>query len=85
MCESLMESNHELFTQYFIKDFCELANDKVVNVRMAVAEAIQKSFKKNQEFIKGNDKLKEVVSILKEDKCRDVKEIMNDVIVDTID
>jgi hypothetical protein len=39
MCESMM-SNKELFEKYFIKEFCELSKDRVINVRMALCETL---------------------------------------------
>ncbi len=44
MCESLMgnEKNKDIFKEHFMKILVGLADDKVINVRLVLAEIVQK-------------------------------------------
>jgi len=46
MCDSLMDSK-DIFIAFFLKEFVELQNDRVVNVRMALSETIASYCKRN--------------------------------------
>lgn len=65
MCESLMknEKNKDIFKENFMKILVGLADDKVINVRLVLAQIVQKHMAANgplsqeEEFLKLRDKL----------------------------
>ena len=65
MCESLMknEKNKDIFKEHFMKILVGLADDKVINVRLVLAQIVQKHIAENgplsqeEEFLKLRDKL----------------------------
>lgn len=81
-CSSLLHpSSEHLFLGHFLGDFISLANDKVVNVRMSLAEVLSQHSKHAKH---GGDKslitrckgLAELVGALQGDKSRDVRELV---------
>ncbi len=65
MCESLMrdEKNKSVFKENFMSLLTGLADDKVINVRLVLAEIVQKHLSSNgplsqeEDFLKLRDKL----------------------------
>jgi hypothetical protein len=65
MCESLMRNgkNKEVFKEHFMKILVGLADDKVVNVKLVLAEIVQKHMgekgplSEEEEFVQLRDKL----------------------------
>jgi hypothetical protein len=79
MCDSLMDCK-DIFLSHFMKDFIDLQNDRIINVRMALADAIVSYSKRNQN---GNilyeiSELKAMLRHMKRD-VRDVSEILIDI------
>ena len=70
----------DLFEKYFKLDFLSLVNDRVPNVRIAIAKVLRHHFLKE---ISGamvfDSEVNEAVRVLKQDKCEDVKYHVNDI------
>ena len=78
-CLSLLHPSSEpLFLAHFLGDFISLANDKVVNVRMSLAEVLSLHVKKHGGgSLFGRCRgLAELVGAMQGDKSRDVREMV---------
>jgi len=71
MCEKLMKSS-EIFKENFMEFLIPLANDKVPNVRIALAKTLQKAFLKKRPIC-NDPQLIQLVEKLKNDPSKDVK------------
>ena len=80
MCEGKMMMNKENFEKYFKYDFLCLVNDRVPNVRIAMAKVLRHHFLKE---ISGafvfDEEVNDAVRVLKQDKCADVRYSVEDI------
>jgi len=74
MCGEVMNQTKDLFEEHLKHDMLSLVNDKVPNVRMALARALKSHFRQlDAKFI--NDRLvNQAISVLKKDKSFDVRD-----------
>lgn len=89
MCESAMNLNQEasrelqasFFTEHLLVPLVSLSTDRVVNVRMQLAETLAAHYRKfeGRSLIEESETLKRAVSELKRDSSRDVKQAMNSI------
>jgi len=54
MCEQLMQKEH-LFRTYFLEDFASLCSDRVINVRMTMAQVILRSYRREVSLLHCNE------------------------------
>jgi serine/threonine-protein phosphatase 4 regulatory subunit 1 len=80
MCQGKLMQQKELFERHFKQDFLSLANDKVPNVRIALAAALKHHFIKEIEgaFVEDRE-INDMVRLLKQDSCEDVSSLLRDV------
>jgi len=79
MCsEALMKK--ELFERCFKVDMLLLVNDNIKNVRMSLAKVLRHHFLNqiNGTFVFDMD-VNDCVRLLKQDKCREIKELVEDI------
>ena len=80
MCGGPLINKKELFEKYFKLDFLSLVTDRVPNVRIAIAKVLRHHFLKEISGSMVNDvEVNEAVRVLKQDKCEDVKYLVNDI------
>ena len=78
MCKHLFE-NEELYKNYIAPLLLDLAYDNIVNVRISLSKFIEKIIKKNKfEYLKNDETMRKIVSILRKDKNNEVKRHMKD-------
>jgi len=80
MCEKLMKSP-EIFRANFLACLIPLANDKVPNVRIALAKTLHKVFLKKR-AICSDPEIIQLVLKLKNDPSKDVKSLIKDIQID---
>lgn len=80
MCEKIMK-DADLFINHFLVDFAPLAQDKVANVRIAVAKALEKAFKKDRP-VRHREEILQLIARLRNDTSKDVKNIIEGIIAD---
>jgi len=80
MCEKIMK-DADLFINHFLVNFAPLAEDKVANVRIAVAKALEKAFKKDRP-IRHRTEILQLIAKLRTDTSKDVKNIVEGIITD---
>jgi hypothetical protein len=80
MCGGSLINKKDLFEKYFKIDFLSLVNDRVPNVRIAIAKALRHHFLKEINGAMVNDpEVNEAIAVLKLDKCEDVKYQVSDI------
>jgi len=78
MCKHLFESE-ELYKNYIAPLLLDLAYDNIVNVRISLSKFIEKIIKKNKfEYLKNDETMRKIVTILRKDKNNEVKRHMKD-------
>lgn len=83
MCEKLL-SQPKLFEENFLKQLEELATDKVVNVRIAVAKVVRSCISQkstmayDSEDISSNTTIQTIAETLRKDTSDEVKEMFED-------
>ena len=78
MCKHLFESE-ELYKNYIAPLLLDLAYDNIVNVRISLSKFVEKIIKKNKfEYLKNDETMRKIVSILRKDKNNEVKRHMKD-------
>lgn len=80
MCGGKLMQNKDLFEKYFKYEFLSLVNDRVPNIRIALASVIRHHFLKEIAGAFVNDaEVNEAVRVLKIDECDDVKYLVEDI------
>jgi hypothetical protein len=80
MCGGSLMNKKDLFEKYFKLDFLSMVDDRVPNVRIGVAKALRHHFLKEISGVMVFDQeVNEAVTVLKQDKCEDVKYYVNDI------
>lgn len=74
ICESCMSDVH-LFKEYLLTPFLSLQKDKVVNVRVTLARILHAHISSSAELA-GDIHIGKLADLLKEDKVKEVREIM---------
>lgn len=72
MCGQLVNEDLEMFNKYFKGDLLQLAFDKVITVRMALARLLV-----NQASIAADPEVQNTLNKLKKDSCGDIRELVN--------
>jgi len=80
MCEKIMK-DADIFINHFLVYFAPLTQDKVVNVRIAVAKALENAFKKDRPICQRVEIL-QLIAKLRNDNSKDVKNIIEGIIRD---
>lgn len=80
MCKGQMMMKKDIFEKYFKLDFLSLVNDRVPNVRIAVAKALRHHFLKeiSGTFVYDTE-FNEAVHVLKQDSSNEVRFLVNDI------
>ena len=79
MCESVMNHSKELFEEHFKSDMLSLVADKVPNVRLVLAQAMQSHFKKINSPFMYDLLTNKAVRVLQQDKVEDVRMLVAEI------
>eukprot|EP01016_Furgasonia_blochmanni_P039261 TRINITY_DN4857_c0_g1_i7.p1 TRINITY_DN4857_c0_g1~~TRINITY_DN4857_c0_g1_i7.p1 ORF type:complete len:419 (-),score=52.76 TRINITY_DN4857_c0_g1_i7:93-1310(-) len=75
MCKNLM-NYREIFEKHFLDCFYNLRDDKIPNVRIAVAKVLNAHYLRRGPFVE-HPQIFEMVRFLQGDKCKEIKELLS--------
>ena len=86
MCQGKLMMNKDIFEKHFKVDFLSLIDDKVPNVRIALAKALRHHFVKEISGVFVEDEeFNDAIKVLKKDSCEDVRELVRDIELFVVD